>query len=235
MRSTAPSPAASSQRPNQPDRSEAGALPPEPRQIEHVNLPTLSERLENRPPPAPRPGQPVHKHDWFAFADDPTRCRRPIYDEHPSSRETSVAAIPGAPRSHVGPATRSAVRQSSAGISARQYSPDGVHSISSPAATVFPGEHKVPRAVFLARAHKPAGVMVWGCCSRPASWRSSSRGFSSRPASFQRAASPSIHALWSGEGQCLRLATGTVTTRASSSAGEADRRSRIRGGFSCAS
>ena len=44
----------------------------------------LRQRLEDRPPPAPRTGKPVHEDDRFALARDPIPGRHPVDHEFPN-------------------------------------------------------------------------------------------------------------------------------------------------------
>jgi hypothetical protein len=56
----------------------------EPWQVEQVNAAMLRQRLEYRPPPAPRTGKAMHKDDRFALAGDPTLGRLPVDHELPN-------------------------------------------------------------------------------------------------------------------------------------------------------
>jgi hypothetical protein len=56
----------------------------EPWQVEQVNAAMLRQRLEYRPPPAPRAGKAMHKDDRFALAGDPTLGRLPVDHELPN-------------------------------------------------------------------------------------------------------------------------------------------------------
>lgn len=68
-----------------PARQPGGWKPPsEPRQVEQVDAPMLRQRLEDRPPPAPRTGQPVHKDDRIALARDPIIGRHSVDHESPN-------------------------------------------------------------------------------------------------------------------------------------------------------
>jgi hypothetical protein len=58
--------------------------PSDPWQVEQVNAAMLRQRLEYRPPPAPRTGKAMHKDNWFAFAGDPILGRRPVDHELPN-------------------------------------------------------------------------------------------------------------------------------------------------------
>jgi hypothetical protein len=69
----------------QPSRQLGGGEPwSEPWEVEHVNAATLGKRLDHRPPPAPRPGEPVNKDDGFALAGDPILGRRSVDHELPN-------------------------------------------------------------------------------------------------------------------------------------------------------
>jgi hypothetical protein len=56
----------------------------EPWQVEQVNAAMLRQRLEYRPPPAPRTGKAMHEDDRFALAGDPILGRRPVDKELPN-------------------------------------------------------------------------------------------------------------------------------------------------------